>query len=133
MTLTSVTIGAPDPIALAGFYARLLGWTITTVEPATPGEPPNGHWAQLRPPSGSPGPRLNFEFEVDYVPPSWPSVAGKPQIQEHLDIAVEDLVSAVEWAVDSGAVLALHQPQEHVRVLFDPAGHPFCLFLTAAS
>jgi hypothetical protein len=24
-------------------------------------------------------------------------------------------------------MLAEYQPQEHVRVLFDPAGHPFCL------
>jgi len=28
-----------------------------------------------------------------------------------------------------GAVLAESQPQDDVRVLFDPSGHPFCLFL----
>jgi hypothetical protein len=28
-----------------------------------------------------------------------------------------------------GAVLAEVQPQDDVRVLFDPSGHPFCLFL----
>lgn len=48
---------------------------------------------------------------------------------EHLDIAVSDLDGAVAWAVEAGAVLAEYQPQEDVRVLFDPAGHPFCLFL----
>ncbi|HSZ43609.1 MAG TPA: hypothetical protein VK817_26890 [Trebonia sp.] len=28
-----------------------------------------------------------------------------------------------------GAVVAGFQPQEDVRVLLDPAGHPFCLYL----
>ena len=32
------------------------------------------------------------------------------------------------WALKAGAVLAEHQPQQDVRVLLDPAGHPFCLF-----
>jgi len=34
---------------------------------------------------------------------------------------------AVTEAVALGATLAGHQPQDHVRVLLDPAGHPFCL------
>jgi hypothetical protein len=46
----------------------------------------------------------------------------------HLDIAVEDVAAGVAWAVAAGATLASYQPQEHVRVLLDPAGHPFCLF-----
>jgi hypothetical protein len=45
----------------------------------------------------------------------------------HLDFQVGDLEGAVAEAVDLGAVIAGHQPQEDVRVLFDPAGHPFCL------
>ena len=32
-------------------------------------------------------------------------------------------------AVACGAVLAEYQPQELVRVLLDPAGHPFCLWV----
>jgi hypothetical protein len=55
-------------------------------------------------------------------------VAGEQQIMTHIDIAVEDLEAAVAWAVAAGATLAAHQPQHHVRVLLDPAGHPFCLF-----
>jgi len=47
----------------------------------------------------------------------------------HLDIQVDDLDAAVEHAVAAGARLADHQPQERVRVMLDPAGHPFCLFL----
>ena len=47
----------------------------------------------------------------------------------HLDIKVDDLEAAVAHALASGARLADHQPRERVRVLLDPAGHPFCLFL----
>jgi hypothetical protein len=47
----------------------------------------------------------------------------------HLDIKVEDLDAAVEHAVAAGARLAEYQPQTRVRVLLDPADHPFCLFL----
>ena len=47
----------------------------------------------------------------------------------HLDLHVDDLDAAVKHALDAGASLAEYQPQERVRVLFDPAGHPFCVFL----
>ena len=46
----------------------------------------------------------------------------------HLDIAVDDLRAGVAWALEAGATEAEYQPQEHVRVMLDPAGHPFCLF-----
>jgi catechol 2,3-dioxygenase-like lactoylglutathione lyase family enzyme len=129
MRVTSVTIAAPDPRALAAFYARLLGWTVAAAEPPRPGMPEADGWAQLRPPAGQAGPTLNFEYEAGYVRPVWPSEAGAQQLMEHLDIAVGDLDAAVAWAVGAGAVLAAYQPQQDVRVLLDPAGHPFCLFL----
>ncbi|MGH3168442.1 MAG: VOC family protein [Trebonia sp.] len=129
MEVTSVTIGAPDPRALATFYVRLLGWTLTASDPPRPGQPPADGWAQVSPPDGVAGPALNFEFEPHYVPPTWPSAAGEQEIMEHLDIAVGDLDASVAWAVDAGAALADYQPQDDVRVLLDPAGHPFCLFL----
>jgi catechol 2,3-dioxygenase-like lactoylglutathione lyase family enzyme len=133
MWISSVTIGAPDPRALAAFYERLLGWTVASEEGPKPGQPPQAGWVQLRSPSGSRGLcTLNFEFEAEYVPPVWPSVAEKQQIMEHLDIPVENLEEAVAWAVDAGATLAGYQPQEDVRVMLDPAGHPFCLFLSQA-
>ena len=37
-------------------------------------------------------------------------------------------VTAVARALELGAELPEHQPQENVRVLLDPAGHPFCLY-----
>ena len=128
MAVTSVTIGAPDPRELAAFYARMLGWSDVQEYPARPGEPPEAGWAQVRPPAGGVGPRLNFEWEAHYVSPVWPSKADQQQIMEHLDIAVTDVDEAVAWALSAGAMLADHQPQDHVRVMLDPAGHPFCFF-----
>jgi catechol 2,3-dioxygenase-like lactoylglutathione lyase family enzyme len=130
MRVTSVTIGAPDPRELAHFYARLLGWPVTHEDGPRPGAQPEDGWAQLRPPPGEWGPTLNFEYEADYVAPVWPSAAGEQQIMEHLDIAVESLQEPVAWAVEQGARLAKFQPQEDVRVMLDPAGHPFCLFVS---
>nr|WP_245695291.1 VOC family protein [Streptomyces antibioticus] len=43
------------------------------------------------------------------------------------DFQVGDLDSAVAEAVALGATIAEVQPQESLHVLFDPAGHPFCL------
>jgi catechol 2,3-dioxygenase-like lactoylglutathione lyase family enzyme len=117
MRLSAAVLGAPDPRALGAFYARLLGWTIVENEPG---------WVMVRPAAGGTG--LSFQHEPDYVPPVWPPVPGGQQMMAHLDIAVDDLEAAVAWALEAGAALAGHQPQEHVRVLLDPAGHPFCLF-----
>lgn len=125
-----MTISAPDPRGLAAFYSALLGWRVTASEPPRPGFPREDGWAQLRPPTPGAGPTLNFEYERDFVRPVWPSEHGAQQIQTHIDIAVTDLTAAVSWAEDAGAVQADFQPQEHVRVMLDPAGHPFCLFLS---
>jgi len=46
----------------------------------------------------------------------------------HLDFAVSDLTSAVASAVEAGAHEAEFQPQDDVRVMIDPDGHPFCLW-----
>ncbi len=129
MKVTSVTIGSSDPRALADFYHRLLEWPVTASEPPRPGQPPQDGWAQLRPPPDEVGPTLNFEYEPEHVPPTWPSVLGEQQIQEHLDIAVDDLEASVTWALGAGARLSDFQPQQNVRVMLDPDGHPFCLFV----
>lgn len=130
MRVTSVSIAAPDPRELAAFYSRLLGLPVTTSEGPRPGFPPEDGWAQIRPGEAQAGPTLNFEYEAGYVPPVWPSVRSQQQLQTHIDIAVDDLAAAVEWAQSSGAKAADFQPQDDVRVMLDPVGHPFCLFLT---
>ena len=130
LRVTSVTIAAPDPRALAEFYGRLLGWPVAISEPARAGFPPEDGWAQMGPPEGEVGPTLNFEYEQGFVPPVWPSQPGEQQLQTHLDIAVAELAEAVSWAEDAGARQAEFQPQEQVTVMLDPAGHPFCLFVS---
>jgi catechol 2,3-dioxygenase-like lactoylglutathione lyase family enzyme len=129
LRVTSVTIGTAEPRDLAQFYADLLGRPVTAEDPPDPGDPAKGGWAQNRPPDGEPGPTLNFEYEQHFARPVWPSVRGEQTASQHLDIWVVDPDESVEWAVAHGATLAEFQPQEDVRVLFDPAGHPFCLFL----
>jgi catechol 2,3-dioxygenase-like lactoylglutathione lyase family enzyme len=128
MAVTSVTIGAPAPRELAAFYARLLGWPITATEPARPGMPPEDGWAQRRPPAGEEGPTVNFEYEAKFTRPTWPAADGAQNATQHLDIAVGNLDETVRWALAAGAILADVQPQKDVRVMLDPAGHPFCLF-----
>jgi catechol 2,3-dioxygenase-like lactoylglutathione lyase family enzyme len=124
--VSAAVLGSPNPRALATFYERLLGWTRVADEPARPGSPPEDGWVMLRPSTSGTG--LSFQYEPEYVPPSWPAVSGEQQMTMHLDIAVANLDEGVAWARDAGAVLADHQPQEHVRVMLDPDGHPFCLF-----
>lgn len=50
----------------------------------------------------------------------------------HLDIEVDDLERETARALAEGARLAAYQPQDGVRVLLDPVGHPFCLYTEAA-
>jgi catechol 2,3-dioxygenase-like lactoylglutathione lyase family enzyme len=126
MRVASVVLGAPDPRGLGAFYERLLGWAVVAREPARPGYPVEDGWMQLRPPDGGVG--LSFQWEPDYVPPVWPPRPGAQGMMLHLDVEAADLPAAVEWAQGAGARLAEHQPQEDVRVMLDPAGHPFCLF-----
>lgn len=118
LRISATVLGSDDPRTLADFYQRLLGWVRLDDKPG---------WVTLQPLSGGTG--LSFQLEIDYVPPVWPSAAGAQQMMSHLDIAVDDLDGTVAWAEGAGARLANYQPQAHVRVMLDPAGHPFCLFV----
>jgi hypothetical protein len=90
--------------------------------------PPEDGWAQIRPPVDQSGPTLNFEYEAKFTRPVWPATDAGQNATQHLDIAVGDLAETVRWALEAGAILADVQPQRGVRVMIDPAGHPFCLF-----
>jgi catechol 2,3-dioxygenase-like lactoylglutathione lyase family enzyme len=124
LTVTSITITAPDPRQLAAFYARLLGVEVTTIEEPREDEPATAGWAQIRTERLT----LNFEFEQFWRQPRWPAAAGEQFASQHLDIHVENLDDAVAWAQQCGATLAGVQRLAQVRVMLDPAGHPFCLF-----
>jgi catechol 2,3-dioxygenase-like lactoylglutathione lyase family enzyme len=129
LRVTSVTIGSSQPRELARFYADLLGLSVTSCEPAQPGMPENDGWAQIKPPPDVTVPTLNFEFERCFQRPVWPAEQGRQTASQHLDIRIDDLAAAVRWAESCGARLADVQPQQSVRVMIDPDGHPFCLYL----
>ena len=126
MEIAGPTLDAYDVVALARFYEHLLGWDVVALEGARDGYPPEDAWAKLAAPDRAM--KLEIQFEQHYVPPVWPPESGAQQMMIHLDIAADDLDAGVAWAVECGATLAAHQPQEGVRVMLDPAGHPFCLF-----
>ena len=115
-----IAVEAPDPGTLAHFYSELLGWPIVGED--------SGSFI-VRPPEGSIF--LVLQPAPGYQPPVWPPVEGRPRPMAHLDFQVSDLDTAVQEAVALGAVLAEHQPHPTVRVLLDPAGHPFCLSANA--
>ena len=114
-----VALDAPDARELAHFYQRLLDWTIFDE---------SDEWVTLAPTKDA-GYNLAFAIERLYQRPVWPAEEDKPQMSMHLDIEVDDLGEAVAHALEAGAELASYQPQETVRVMLDPAGHPFCLYL----
>lgn len=115
-----VTFDAADGPALARFYSRLLDWELF--------EDGTGDTATVAPARDA-GFDLGFQTESRHVRPVWPAEPGRPQMSMHLEIEVDDLDEAVAHAVGVGAELADFQPQAAVRVMLDPAGHPFCLYL----
>lgn len=112
-----VVLDAPDPGILARFYAELRGWKIWREEPGN-----------VVLDAGEGVAYLTVQHNPDYVRPVWPAEPGRQQMMLHLDFEVSDLDAAVARAVELGAELPEPQPQENVRVLLDPAGHPFCLY-----
>jgi catechol 2,3-dioxygenase-like lactoylglutathione lyase family enzyme len=124
-----VCIDCADADELAAFYGRLLGWQITARD--TPDTRLGGTgWVSIRDPAG--GVSLSFQAEEWYEPPVWPEEPDAQAKMLHFEIAVDDLDAAVAFAVEAGATVAPHQPRDRdpnqLRVMLDPAGHPFCLF-----
>jgi hypothetical protein len=113
-----VVVDSPDPHALATFYATLTGWSVV----GAPGDDDVGLDA------GEGVAYLSFQRATAYVRPTWPVEPGAQQMVMHVDLEVDDLDAAVGHAVELGAEVAAYQPQDDVRVLLDPDGHPFCLY-----
>jgi catechol 2,3-dioxygenase-like lactoylglutathione lyase family enzyme len=113
MGLFAPTSDAPDAVALARFYAELMGMEVTY-------EGPEGALV------AGYGKSVMFQQVSGYNPPRWPDPAH-PQ-QAHLDIAVDDLDAGGARAVELGAS-RLDGEGDGFRVFADPAGHPFCLVL----
>src|SRR4029079_10181699 len=99
-TWFGVVLDSSDGVALAHFYADLLGWQVFS----------EGNGGAAVAPSEDAGYYLAFETEQHYRRPVWPTVEGEPQMQMHLDIEVDDLEEAVAFALGVGAEEAEFQP-----------------------
>lgn len=133
--LRSVVLDTTDPRGLAEFYRQLLGYRYRVGDqpPAAGAPDPRGaSWLVLLDPPGHS--RLCFQG-VDQLPPStWPD-NGVPQ-QLHLDLSVpsaDELTAQRDRALALGA-RQLHDrfdhPEEPLYVFADPAGHPFCIYVS---
>lgn len=108
-----VVLDCPDPRALAGFYAAVLGGSVED----------QGEWVDLKLPGGQ---QLAFQEAPGFVPPRWPSPDHSQQF--HLDLTVPDLDAAEKAVLELGArPLDAEDRTRTFRVYADPAGHPFCL------
>lgn len=112
ISVSGVTVHAPDAIALAGFYAEITGGVAKG----------NEHWAVVDGRNGS----IGFQQVEDFRQPSWPE--GDLPVLMHLDLFVNDLDSAEARVLAAGARRFDFQPNsDHCLVYADPVGHPFCL------
>ncbi|MDO0927394.1 VOC family protein [Streptomyces sp. TG1A-8] len=111
--LDAVVLDCPDPRALAGFYAGVLGGAVEGED----------DWVDLRLPGGR---TLAFQRAPGFVPPKWPAPEDSQQF--HLDLEVADLDAAERGVLELGArPLDTGDRSRGWRVYADPAGHPFCL------
>jgi hypothetical protein len=130
-----VVLDAPDARALAEFYRQLLGYEYRSGdEPPASGEPdPHGdEWLVLRDPSGSA--RLAIQHVDELPAATWPEPLVPQQL--HLDMTVADtdeLARQHDRALALGATELEDRSrvvEEPLYVLADPAGHPFCIFVS---
>ncbi|MGH9133350.1 MAG: VOC family protein, partial [Ilumatobacteraceae bacterium] len=134
-TLRAVVLDATDSRAVAEFYRQLLGYAYRDGDETPPaGQPdPQGEdWLVLRDRTGEA--RLAVQHVASLAASTWPD-AQVPQ-QLHLDLTVADIDQLTEQrdrAVSLGASLLLDRsadPDEPLYVFADPAGHPFCIFVS---
>jgi catechol 2,3-dioxygenase-like lactoylglutathione lyase family enzyme len=117
--LKTVILECCDIPQLLSFYTGLLNWPVVYEVDTFVGIHSNEEEMGIA-----------FQYDENYIPPTWPSQAGKQQMMSHLDFAVTDkneLKEAMEKATMLGAKIASEQygGEEWVTML-DPAGHPFC-------
>jgi len=124
---------------MLSFYSQLLGWKVDA-GCSRPAECTHAgdHWASMRdpkPPVTGDNPHamaLLFQGERWYEPPVWPERPGAKDKMLHLEIYVDDVDATVAHAVVAGGRVASDQPSDRdpsrLRIMLDPAGHPFCLY-----
>jgi catechol 2,3-dioxygenase-like lactoylglutathione lyase family enzyme len=133
--LRAVVLDATNARAVAEFYRELLGFVYRPGdEPPPPGQPdPQGQdWLVLRDRTGEA--RLAVQSVTDLPASTWPDSAVPQQL--HLDLTVVD-VDVLELQRDRALALGANvlldrsgDPDEPLYVFGDPAGHPFCIFVS---
>lgn len=135
--LCATVLDATDARSLAEFYRQLLGYIYRAGdERPPPGQPdPRGEdWLVLFDRAGQP--RLAVQHVAELAAPTWPDPAVPQQL--HLDLVVasiDDLAEQHDRALSLGATLLQDRsddPTESLNVYADPAGHPFCILVSAA-
>ena len=121
-----VCLDCSDAEEMARFYGDLFGWTVTARDAPDTRAGGSG-WIAMSGPEG--GPAVSFQAEMWYEPPVWPEEPARLTKMMHFEVGVADLEAAVERVVAAGGRLAPRQPdgRDDIRVVLDPAGHPFCL------
>ncbi len=134
-SLRTVVLDATDARSLGEFYRILLDYEYRAGdEPPAPGDPdPNGaDWLVLRDRNGTA--RLAIQHVDDLPVATWPEPVVPQQL--HLDMTVADvdeLAAQYERALSLGATELEDRSldtAEPLYVLADPAGHPFCIFVS---
>ena len=114
-SIIGIAFDCLDANELADFYVQITGWDK---------EISSEEWAGIRTPQGI---LLVFQTVENYAPPVWPWKTGEQQQMAHIDFKVDNLLEAENLALRHGAQKADIQYFDTSTVMFDPAGHPFCL------
>lgn len=120
--LKTVILECRDIHQLVSFYTGLLHWPVVFELETFVGIHSNEEDMGIA-----------FQYDENYVPPTWPSQPGRQQMMAHLDFAVDDkneLKEAMEKAIMLGAKIAdVQYGGEEWITMLDPAGHPFCFVI----
>lgn len=120
ISFDKVVFDCKDPMALAQFYCKLLGWKIGLV-----------HEQIIIIGSKDSNVDIGFQANENYIPPVWPEIEGKQQQMLHLDFAIPQskLQQWIDYVIELGGRKSEFQYAENgdSTVMFDPEGHPFCL------
>ena len=125
--LRATVLDAPDARAVAEFWRQLLGYRYRAGD-----ESGDADWLVLRDAAGVA--RLAVQEVAELPAATWPD----PQVpqQLHLDLTVGDTDALSEQrdrAVALGARILedrADDAEEPLYVFADPAGHPFCIFVS---
>lgn len=126
----TLSIDCADADLMAEFYCTLLGWEVARRGGPNP-ETGGSTWVTLSNPAG--GVALAFASREWYEPPVWPEEPDALVKMMHFEIGVDDLEAGIALVVGAGGRVSPHQPEDRdqttLRIMLDPAGHPFCLFV----